>query len=809
MSPQVDEAVVRQFIKIVSDHAAGLINGADRTGFLQLCRINPIDDKNVVPSRFKLDDVESMVRTAIGDAGAGHNVYIETRTVRDDLRGNKRGSLEDTVWVFGLVADCDADKNKGGNITVRPSLAIETSPGNFQLWYLFTRVVPAAQAKLIGDAIRANSGTDQDTGVVTQCYRVAGTPNFPSAAKRARGRTAVEPTKIFEHTGRLWDPDELLAAFSTPSPGPQPAGPEADEATLPDDLLQTIRDGDGGDPKVDRSGLFHSVIGQLKRRHWTAEAIAALLEKYPNGIAKKYLKRLRKEVERSYNKIANGVGGGVATIAVGAAAGAGATPGAGAGTGAGTGATPAASAAPGAGARPHIIPTIRLVDGQLSRAVNQAEHALLSAGLPVFARAGTLVEPVSEAVPAAHGRKTVIARLRPLCPDSLLETVAEAAIFQRYNLKRSLWVDVDPPLQLVRMILVRERRWAIPRVAGIITTPTLRPDGSVLATPGYDPRSELYLVPGFQLPPIPERPTREQARVALNLLIDLFSEFSFKDNLDRSVALAGLLTAQIRGSLFTAPIILVHASTPGTGKSYLVDLIAVVTTGRVCPVITTAEDSDETNKRIGAILLGGVPIISLDNCTHDLGGETLCQLTERPVIGIRILGRSEMPECECHIAVFATGNNITFKRDMVRRGLVCNLEALTERPELREFQHDALERAAANRGAYVAAVLTIIRAYLAAGAPRVCGPLGSYAAWSIMVRSPLVWWGSRTRSRAWIGFVPRTPSSAPSTSCLTCGSPMISVSIRRTRLAASSRSPVSRRRQTTSTPRCSKSFSSA
>ena len=77
------------------------------------------------------------------------------------------------------------------------------------------------------------------------------------------------------------------------------------------------------------------------------------------------------------------------------------------------------------------------------------------------------------------------------------------------------------------MILARERRWTIPRVSGIITTPTLRPDGSLLATPGYDPRSELYLLPGLQLPPIPERPTDEQAQAALELLTDLFSEFSF------------------------------------------------------------------------------------------------------------------------------------------------------------------------------------------------------------------------------------------------------------------------------------------
>ena len=135
MSTLVDEATVREFIEIVSAHASQVINGENPSGVLQLCRINPDDEDSVVPSRFTLDDVEYMVKRAIGDAAAGHNVYIESRTVRADLRGKKRGTLEDTAWVWGLVVDCDADKGKGGNITVRPSLAVETSPGNFHLWY--------------------------------------------------------------------------------------------------------------------------------------------------------------------------------------------------------------------------------------------------------------------------------------------------------------------------------------------------------------------------------------------------------------------------------------------------------------------------------------------------------------------------------------------------------------------------------------------------------------------------------------------------------------------------------------------------
>jgi hypothetical protein len=470
MSAQVDEAAVRQFVQIISEHVKQAINGAGPAGVLQICRINPVDE-SIVPSRFLLDDVDNMVKTAIGDATAGHNVYIEARTVRSDLRGNQRGSLADTAWVFGLVADGDADKGKGGNIQVRPSLVIETSPGNFHYWYLFTRAIPADQAKTIGDVIRANSGTDQDTGVITQCYRVPGTPKYPSAAKQARGRITVEPTRIFEQTGRLWDPDELLKAFqpaaasSTTTAAASSLG-AADEATLPDELLKDIRDGGVGKKNdKSRSALFQSVVDQLKRRHWSIEAIIELFERYPNGVAAKYQKRLRQEVERSYRKATGGasIGGGAAPAASTAAPTTGSTPAPGA-------AAPAASQSGAAHRAAHILPTIRLVSGQLPRAVEETERALLAAGTTIFSRAGVLVYPVAEIMTAADGRKTVMARLNTFSADSFLEPVAEAGIFQRYSLKRNRWIDIDPPLQLVRMVLARDRRWAFPRVGGIITT---------------------------------------------------------------------------------------------------------------------------------------------------------------------------------------------------------------------------------------------------------------------------------------------------------------------------------------------------
>ena len=201
---------------------------------------------------------------------------------------------------------------------------------------MLTQPLAAGPAKALGDAIRVATGTDQDTGVVSQPYRVPGTPNFPSKAKRARGRLSVEPTRIVEHSGRLWDPDELKAAFAaqTPAPGAPSASARhsgaaaPNEASLPTELLQDIRDGGvslGVGAKADksRSGLFHRVIAELKKRKWTVDEIHALLERYPNGVAAKYVERLREEVTRSYGKVENGSGAPVASSAAGSIGGAG------------------------------------------------------------------------------------------------------------------------------------------------------------------------------------------------------------------------------------------------------------------------------------------------------------------------------------------------------------------------------------------------------------------------------------------------------------------------------------------------------
>ena len=53
---------------------------------------------------------------------------------------------------------------------------------------------------------------------------------------------------------------------------------------------------------------------------------------------------------------------------------------------------------------------------------------------------------------------------------------------------------VIAPINIAATILARVGEWTFPTIAGVITTPTLRPDGSLLAKQGYDDATRLLLV---------------------------------------------------------------------------------------------------------------------------------------------------------------------------------------------------------------------------------------------------------------------------------------------------------------------------
>jgi putative DNA primase/helicase len=169
---------------------------------------------------------------------------------------------------------------------------------------------------------------------------------------------------------------------------------------------------------------------------------------------------------------------------------------------------------------------------------------------------------------------------------------------------------------------------------------------------------------------------------------------------------------------------------------------AILLTGRECAVVSQATEDTEFEKKLGAILLTGDPLVSIDNCTKEIDHPLLCMAVTEPLIQIRILGFLKTATIPNGVLIFATGNNFRFAGDMLDRGLVARLDAKVERPQLRTFKsEDPIIVFKRDRAYYVVQALTALRAYLHVGQPEAGTPLGGFEGWSRRVRDCLVWLG--------------------------------------------------------------------
>jgi hypothetical protein len=395
-----------------------------------------------------------------------------------------------------------------------------------------------------------------------------------------------------------------------------------------------------------------------------------------------------------------------------------------------------------AGAKGHAAQrTITVHAGERHQAADAGLAALQAAGTPFYQRGRTLVRVCEVKARSTSGEVIFVPGIAEVTPAILDRALGQAARWERFDPKRQEMVRIDPPRAVVAQILDMVGEWPFPALAGVIGCPTLRPDGSLLNGEGYDEATGLVLRCSIPLPLLSDRPSRQAAEAAATLLLDLLAEFPFADETSKSVALSMLLTPVLRGAMTAAPMHLVTAPQPGTGKSYLADVAAMIATGERVAAVAVAPNPEETEKRLVGSALAGFPIIGLDNCRDTLAGDFLCQVTERPLLQLRALGKSDKIRVANTFTTYANGNNVAVADDLVRRTIRCTLDANLENPECRTFRGDPLAAVRRDRGAYIAAALTIARAYIAAGKPGRLPPLPSYEGWSDLVRSPLKWLG--------------------------------------------------------------------
>jgi hypothetical protein len=299
VSDFLDHQHVRDFLTIVNEQAARVTAGMPVPGHIAMLRIHP-EKGAAAAERFMIGDVANQTQFAIDAAVSGHNAYIEARTVRPGISGNRRGKAEDTIAVFALVRDNDNDKGKGGTAAIATSMVVESSPGNTHDWLFLEPGISVQEAIEIGRGMKAATGGDDDTGVITQPYRVAGTPNYPDRKKRERGRT-VAPTKIIKTGGPVWTKEQLLAAFPAPPREARTQVPSGRSGVVGEGVEAIVADGSG-----DRSVRFYDAVKAARAAGMLPDDLEDLMRKHPNGCATKYLQpkdRLHNEIERAWSKL--------------------------------------------------------------------------------------------------------------------------------------------------------------------------------------------------------------------------------------------------------------------------------------------------------------------------------------------------------------------------------------------------------------------------------------------------------------------------------------------------------------------------
>jgi 5S rRNA maturation endonuclease (ribonuclease M5) len=308
--------------------------------------------------------------------------------------------------------------------------------------------------------------------------------------------------------------------------------------------------------------------------------------------------------------------------------------------------------------------------------------------------------------------------------------------------------EVPPPLDVARDVRSRDPvSWGFPVLDAVVEAPTLRSDGTILSTPGYDPLSRLYLVPsaGLEDIEIPEEPCSDHVDVAREALRDLLADFPFVDQASYANAVGAMMTAvcrQIIGG--PVPMALFDATTQGTGKTLLAEIIALLLTGRPADLISPPSDPDEWRKQLTSILIEAPPMVIIDNVTATVDWPYVAKVVTGEMHQDRILGKSKTISVPVRCSWIVTGNNLQLAGDMPRRCFWVRMDAGCAEPFRRTgFRHEPLKDwVLAHRRELLVALLTLARAWFAAGRPRSrVAPVGSFERWTEIVSGILEFGG--------------------------------------------------------------------
>ncbi|WP_051844202.1 bifunctional DNA primase/polymerase [Streptomyces sp. NRRL S-813] len=285
--------------------------------------------------------------------------------------------------------------------------------------------------------------------------------------------------------------------------------------------------------------------------------------------------------------------------------------------------------------------------------------------------------------------------------------------------------------------ILGRRDWPLLPLRGIVTSPVVRPDGSLVTTPGYDRPTGLYLHPHIPLRRLAPQVSAESVQKAKDIVLgQMLADFPFVDASDRAQYLGALLSPIIRPYVpGPTPVVVITSTSQASGKTLLKDAFGYVYGLAETP---WPENDAELRKAITAKLWDcGDPVIAMDNLPngHIIRSPILSSLVTSANWSDRLLGSTSSVSIPNDRLWVLTGNNLRTGGDNARRTLWVRLDPDCPDPDQRDnfTVGDLRSWLTDNASTVVAALVTMVRGWLAAGAKTVNTRMGDYSKWASTV----------------------------------------------------------------------------
>lgn len=350
------------------------------------------------------------------------------------------------------------------------------------------------------------------------------------------------------------------------------------------------------------------------------------------------------------------------------------------------------------------------------------------------------LEQVSGDVATARSSCAAPVAARTLGPDGFASLLARRTYCYVSKLDKETGkrrvAETVPAARLLASTLADQHWPGVRPLHGIVATPILRPDGSLLQEPGYDPATGLFYAAKVAMPTIPKAPSPEEVATSRVFLLDeLLSGFPWVEQADLANFVGLLISHILRPYLGTlTPFGMITATTASSGKSLLTELLGALYSSRI--VTWPRGDDAELRKAITAVLIEPAAVIVWDNLREGsvLDAPVLAQLITAQVWSDRQLGASKNISTPNDRLWLATGNNLRLGGDMATRTVLVRLDPKMPHPEERTgFAIPNLDQWIRGQDAQRTVLyhlLVLVADWIAAGAPRSGQVMRQFTGWA-------------------------------------------------------------------------------